>query len=101
MRCLIGAALIRVNTVFVPNISPFLIDFKGAVSRLSSILDKSPWDSNAVFIISGFPHKTVHPFRNFLAVLPPLTLYKDETRGKFWIHSFNVVCGVRAGVGPV
>ena len=51
MRRLIGAALIRVNTVFAANISPFLIDFKGAVTRLSSILDRSPWDSNAVLII--------------------------------------------------
>ena len=33
-------------------------------------------------VISGFPHKTVHPFRNFLAVLPPPTLYKVETRKK-------------------
>ena len=98
MRRFIGTALIRVNTVFVPNTSPLLIDFKGAVSRLSLILDLSPWDSNAVFIIFC---KTVHPFRNFLTVLPPLTLYKAETREKFWIHAFNVVCGVRAGVGPV
>ena len=32
--------------------------------------------------------------------LPP-TLYKDETRKKFWIHASNIVCGVRGGVGPV
>ena len=31
-------------------------------------------------VISRFPLKTVHPFRNFLAVLPPPTLYKVETR---------------------
>ena len=50
---------------------------------------------------SRFPLKTVHLFRNFLAVLPPPTLYKVETRKKFWIHASNIVCGVRGGVGPV
>ena len=52
-------------------------------------------------VISRFPIKTVHPFGNFLAVLPPPTLYKVKTRKKFWIHASNVVCGVRGGVGPV
>ena len=33
-------------------------------------------------VISRFPLKTVHPFRNFLAVLPPPTLYKVETQKK-------------------
>ena len=32
---------------------------------VATIMDKSPWDSNAVFIlfsvISEFPHETVHP----------------------------------------
>ena len=55
-------------------------------------------------VISQFPLKTVHPFRNSLAVLPPppplSTLYKVETRKKFWIHSSNIVCRVRGGVGP-
>ena len=43
-------------------------------------MDKSPWDSNAVF-------------RNFLTVLPaPLRqpMYKVETREKFWIHASNI-----------
>ena len=52
-------------------------------------------------VISRFPPKTVHPVRTFLAVLPPLTLYKVETRKKFGIHASNIVCGVREGVGPV
>ena len=43
----------------------------------------------------------VHPFRKFLAVLPPPTLYKVETRKKFWIQASNIVCGVRGGVGLV
>ena len=46
-------------------------------------------------VISGFPLKTVHPSRNLLAVLslpPPYTKLK---LGKFWIHSSNIVCGVR------
>ena len=29
-------------------------------------------------VISRFPFKTVHPFGNFLEVLPPRTLYKVE-----------------------
>ena len=36
-------------------------------------MDNSPWDSDAVFIffcLSGFPHKSVHLFRSFLAVVP-------------------------------
>ena len=49
-------------------------------------------------VISRFPLKTVHHFRNFLAVLSSPTLYKVETQKKFWIHAFNIVCGVRGGV---
>ena len=52
-------------------------------------------------VISRFPLKTVNPFRNSLAVLPPPTLHKIETRKKFWTHASNIVCGVRGGVGPV
>ena len=40
-------------------------------------------------------------FENFLAVTSPPTLYKVETRKKFWILASNIVCGVRGGVGPV
>ena len=52
-------------------------------------------------VISRFPLKKVHRFRNFLAVLSLPTLYKVETRKKFWIHASNIVCGVRGGVGTV
>lgn len=44
------------------------------ISVFTTIVDKSPCDSNAVFIfsaISGFPHKKVFPFRNFLERSPP------------------------------
>ena len=51
-------------------------------------------------VISRFPLKTVHSFRNFLAVLPPSTLYKVETQKQFWIHASNIVCEVTGGVGP-
>ena len=34
-------------------------------------------------VISRFPLKTVHTFQNFLAVLPPSTLYKVETRKNY------------------
>ena len=37
-------------------------------------------------VICQFPLKTVHPFRNFLTLLPPPALYKVETRKTFWIH---------------
>ena len=66
----------------------------------ATILDKRPWDSIEIFrfsVISRFPLKTVHPFRNFLAILPPPILYKVETRKKFWIHASNIVCGMRGG----
>ena len=40
-----------------------------------TIMDKSPNGTVMQYsycsVISGFPHKTVHRFRNFLAVLPP------------------------------
>ena len=35
------------------------------LTGITTIMDKSPWGSNAIFIFychSGFPHKTVHPF---------------------------------------
>ena len=71
---------------------------------IATILDKSPWDSTAIFIfsvISRFPLKTVQRFRNFLAVRPPPPYTKLKLGKKFWIHASNIVCGVRVGVGPV
>ena len=54
--------------------------------------------STATFIFSRFPAlNAVNPFRNFLTVVPPPTLYKVETRKKFWIHASNIVLGVRGG----
>ena len=54
-----------------------------------------------ISVISRFPLKTLYPFQNFLAVLLPPTLYKVETRKKFWINASNIVCRLRGGVGPV
>ena len=53
-------------------------------------------------VVSGFPYKTVHPLRNFLAVLFPIpaNLYKVEIRGKFWIHAPNI-CSWGEGRGWV
>ena len=51
-----------------------------------------------ISVISRFPLKTMHPFQNFLAVLPPPTLYKVETLKKFWIHKSNIV-GWGEGLG--
>ena len=67
------------------------------VKSLGTVLQYSYYS-----VISRFPFKTVHPFRNFVTVLPPPTQYKSsKTRKKFWIHASNIVCGVRGGVGPV
>ena len=38
-------------------------------------------------VISRFPLKTVHPFRHFLAVLPPRTLSKVETWKKNYVYT--------------
>ena len=47
--------------------------------------------------------KTVHPFGNFLVVLPPSSYTKLQLgKKKFWKPSAsNVVCGVRGGAGYV
>ena len=60
-------------------------------------MDKRPWDSKAVFIfsvISGFPHKEELPCSSLAPPTPPfpaLTLYKVDTRNKFWIRASNAV----------
>ena len=51
-----------------------ILTSRGVASFSTSIMDKSPWDSTALFIF--FCHFSV------LAVLPPPTLYKVETRKK-------------------
>ena len=57
-------------------------DYFSQKNRIQEIMDKSPWDSNAIFmyfsVIFGFPHKTLRPFRNFLSVLPSPTLYSEN-----------------------
>ena len=71
---------------------------------LSTIMDRSPWESNAIFfffVILGSLIKQCILFEiNFSCSSPP-TLYKVEIQKKFWIHASNIVCGVRGGVGPV
>ena len=52
-------------------------------------------------VISRFPLKTVEPFQNFFAVLPPPTKCKAKIRNEFWINASNNVCGARAEFGPV
>ena len=43
-------------------------------------------------------HKRVHPFRNFLVVLPPPPYIQFKLgKKKLWKHASNVVCGVRGG----
>ena len=72
----------------------------------STILDKSPWDSTAIFIF--FCHFSVRSllkqciiFEIFLQFSVALPYTKVETRKKFWIHASNIVCGMGGGVGPV
>ena len=77
-----------------------------AIEIKPTIMDKSPNGtvmqySYSCSVISWFPHKTVHPFRSFLADLTPATLYKVKARKKLWILASNVVCGLRGGVGLV
>ena len=56
---------------------------------------------NYFFVISRFPHKTVHPFGNFLVVLPPPTLCKVETRKKILDTRVQHCLWVRGGAGPL
>ena len=67
---------------------------------LLTILGKIPWDSDAIFIISckfGCGNKTVQPFRKYMSVLPPSTLYNVET-WNFGLQASNAVCGVEVGM---
>ena len=53
-------------------------------------------------VMSRFPLTRVHPFRNFLAVLPPPPYTKLKLGKKVWIHASNIVCCLLfVGVGPV
>ena len=67
-----------------------LIDY----SFLAPILDKCPWDSDAVFVIfwhfSGFPDKTVQRpgfFENNWHFSLPLPIQLNWKSGKFWIYA--------------
>ena len=90
------------NSIIVPSI------FK-CMNFITSWIQLQSWTKvlgtvlqHAYFsVISRFPLKTVRHFQNPLALLPSPTLYKVETRKKFWIHMSKIVCGVRGGVGPV
>ena len=56
---------------------------KTTETRIQTILAKvlgTALQHSDYSVISGFPLKTVHLFRNLLAVLSPPTLYKVETR---------------------
>ena len=85
--------------------SPDFITVRWNLNFKATIVDKSPLDSAATihifFFISRFPHKIVHPFQFFLqfALPPPYTKLKHGK--KFWIHTSNIDCGVRGGVGPM
>ena len=61
------------------------VDLQSWTKVLGTVLQYSYFS-----VISRFPLKTMHPFQNFLAVLPPPTLYKVETLKKFWIHESNI-----------
>ena len=77
---------------------------KSVPRLLSMILNKSPWDNTAIIIFLCYfsvPSLNSSAFSKFCCSSPSPTLYKVETRKKFWIHASNIVCGVRGGVGPV
>ena len=79
-------------------------DFFKKKTRIQTMLDKSPCDSIAIFIFFCYfsvPSLNSSAFSKFCCSSPSPTLYKVETRKKFWIHASNIVCGVRGGVGPV
>ena len=50
------------------------------------------------FVIFGCPQKTVRPFRNFLAVLPPPTLHNLETWKIGW-YGPTLFVGWESGLG--
>ena len=88
----------------ITNLSPKCLKSVGKMTfspktRIQTILDKNRWDIIFIFFCYfSVPSLTLHPSRNFLAVLPSPTLYKVETRKKFWIHASHIVCGVKGGV---
>ena len=69
--------------------------------KIATILDKSPWDSTAIFIF--FCHFSVPStqcilFEIFFAVLPPPTQLGNNSG---YTRPTLIVWGVRGGVGPV
>ena len=75
-------------------------------TRIETILDKSPWDSTAIFIFFCyfsvlFLLKQCSVFEILLQFSLPPPYTKLKLGKKFWIHASNIVCGVREGVGPV
>ena len=56
---------------------PVKMDLQSWTKVLGTVLQYSYFS-----VFSRFPYKIVHPFQNFLAVLPPPTLYKVETLKK-------------------
>ena len=64
-----GGITTMTKTIGIPRMIEMTGDWDTKRSRMSrmtgitTIMDKSPWDSNAIIIfLSGFPDKTVHPF---------------------------------------
>ena len=67
-----GGITTMTKTIGIPRMIEMTGDWDAKRSRMSrmtgltgitTIMDKSPWDSNAIIIfLSGFPDKTVHPF---------------------------------------
>ena len=51
-------------------------------TRIQTILDKSPWDSTAIFIFFCYFSVPSLNSSDFLAVLPPPTLYQVDTQKK-------------------
>ena len=82
-----------------------ILTSRGVASFSTSIMDKSPRDSTALFIFfSHFsvPLQNSAPFSKFSCSSPsPHPIQSWNSEKKCRIHSSNIVCGVRGGVGPV
>ena len=72
---------------------------------ITTIMDKSPWNSNAIVIfflsLLGSLIKQGILFEIFLQFSVPPPYIKLKLGKKIWIHASNIVCGARGGVGPV
>ena len=110
-QLLIIAVYCPAHRLWVPMSLLYNSRYNGTSSGRSRYLELQSWTKvlRAVMqysyfaVISQFRHKTVHPFSKFSCRFPlPPPYRKVETRkNSGYTYAFNIVCGVRGGVGPV